>query len=100
MTTAERVNAVITGVPAWARRLKRIEDLSEEIATSDRPEHELEKKLAVLHGLVDAHNAYYPIEANLPFDGLTGRLLDRGQPWTRMQRPSLASLRSIRPRRS
>lgn len=94
ITTAERVNAVITGVPAWARRLKRIEDLREHIATSDRPEHELDKKLAELHALIDAHNAYYPIEANLPFDGLTGRLMDRGKPWTRMPKPTLASLRS------
>lgn len=92
MTTAERVNAIVTGVPAWARRLKRIEDLSEEIATSERPQHELEQKLVVLHELIDAHNKYYPIEANLPLDP-TGRMMDRGKPWTRMPKPALETLR-------
>jgi hypothetical protein len=87
------VNALVTGVPAWARRLKRIEDLSEEIAMSERPEHELAKKLIVLHELIDAHNAYYPIEANLPIDAKTGRLMDRGRPWTRMPKPLLETLR-------
>ena len=93
MTTAERVNAIVTGVPAWARRLKRIEDLGEEIATSERPLHELEKKLIVLHELIDAHNMYYPIEANLPLDPRTGRMMDRGRPWTRMPKPSMEALR-------
>jgi hypothetical protein len=94
LTTAERVNAIVTGVPAWARRLKRIEDLTDEIATSDRPRHELERKLIVLHELIDAHNMYYPIEANLPIDGLTGRLMDRGKPWVRMTKPTLETLRA------
>lgn len=93
MTTAERVNAIVTGVPAWARRLKRIEDLSADIAASDRPEHELEQKLVVLHELIDAHNQYYPIEANLPIDPRTGRMMDRGRPWTRMPKPPLDALR-------
>ncbi len=93
ITTAERVNAVVTGVPAWARRLKRIEDLSELIATSDRSEHELEKKLVELHALIDAHNAYYPIEANLPLDPFTGRMMDRGRPWKHVPKPALGDLR-------
>ena len=31
LTTAERVQAIVQGVPAWSRRLKRIEDLTAEI---------------------------------------------------------------------
>ena len=93
ITTAERVNAVVTGVPAWARRLKRIEDLSAEIASSDKPQRDLEKKVVELHALIDAHNAYYPIEANLPIDPRSGRMMDRGKPWTRMGKPTLSELR-------
>ncbi len=33
----------------------------------------------LLNELIDKHNRYYPIEANLPIDVRTGRLLDRGR---------------------
>ena len=37
--------------------------------------------LALLNDLIGRHNNYYPIEANLPVDVRTGRLLERGMPW-------------------
>jgi hypothetical protein len=37
--------------------------------------------LRVLNELIDRHNRYYPIEADLPMDPKTGTLLDAGEPW-------------------
>jgi hypothetical protein len=31
--------------------------------------------------LIARHNRYYPMEANLPIEVRTGRLIDRGVPW-------------------
>ena len=42
--------------------------------------------LARLNDLIGRHNRYYPIEANLPIDVRTGRLLDRGAPWRPLRR--------------
>ncbi len=94
LTTAERVQAIVTGPPAWARRRKNIEDLSELIleAHRDGRESDVKRKLAQLTELVDHHNAYYPIEANLPLDPETSRLMDNGEPWRPMPRPTLESL--------
>jgi len=94
MTTSERVNAIVTGLPAWARRLKRIEDLGPLIVEAHRAGRALDakKKLKELVELVAAHNAYYPIEANLPLDPETSRLMDNGEPWRPMPRPTLDSL--------
>jgi hypothetical protein len=94
LTTAERVQAIIQGLPAWARRLKRIEDLTAEIvqlhvAGNDR---DAKKRLPELVKLVDAHNSYYPMEANLPFDPETSRIVDGGEPWQPMPRPTLESI--------
>ena len=84
LTTAERVQAIVQGVPAWSRRLKRIEDVTAEIvqlhiAGKDR---DAKKRIAELVKLVEAHNAYYPIEANLPFN----------KPFTPMPVPTLESI--------
>jgi hypothetical protein len=94
LTTAERVQAIVQGLPAWARRLKRIEDLNGEIlelhlAGRDR---DTKKRLEELVKLVDAHNSYYPMEANLPFDPDTSRVMDGGEPWRPMPRPTLESI--------
>ena len=95
MTTAERVQALVGGPPAWARRLKHIEDLRKKIAAmheAGAARHELLRQLDELVALVEAHNAYYPIEANLPFDPTTSRLIDHGKPWRPMPRPTLDDL--------
>jgi hypothetical protein len=97
LTTAERIAAVVAGPPAWMRRLRRIEDLRRQITATleehgGRPTLEAEKLHAQLRALVDAHNAYYPIEANLPIDPRTGRMMDHGEPWQRMTLPGLDEL--------
>lgn len=94
LTTEERVQAIVTGPPAWARRRKRIEDLSEQIVALHREGkgREVTKALAELGKLVQAHNTYYPIEANLPLDPETSRLMDLGVPWKPLPRPTLEAL--------
>lgn len=102
MTTEERVRALAGGLPAWAVRLKRIEDLTFEIVRALVREAErtgavptelpfaLTKKLAEANALIDKHNRYYPIEANLPMHPRTGRLMSGGEPWQKTP-PLLAS---------
>ena len=91
--------AAYGGPPAYIARLRSIEDLEARflnLIVAARAES-LREAEAVLDGLdldklnrlVDNHNRYYPIEANLPIDVKTGRLMARGQPfeprprWTR-----------------
>jgi len=94
LTTAERLQAIVTGPPAWARRRKRIEDLSAQIVELHREGEAAaaKKKLVELVALVDAHNTYYPMEANLPFDPITSRMMELGVPWRPMPRPTIESL--------
>ncbi len=85
LTTEERIRALVAGPPAWSLRKRRIEDLEQELAREARaPTAHFERKLALLNELIDKHNRFYPIEANLPFDLKTGRLLEGGKPWTRL----------------
>jgi hypothetical protein len=101
IATEERVRALAVGVPAYAARKKRIEDAEEQflraLVTRD---HELAAQgaspeareasllteakrfdLAAVNRLVESHNRYYPIEANLPIDPKTGIYLLREVPW-------------------
>ncbi len=95
------MRAIVTGPPAYMRRLRAIEDLEQAIVDTlarsgrraaqsglDREEQMRAcppaRLLEQLTILVMQHNRFYPIEANLPFDMKTGRLLERGKPWTRM----------------
>jgi hypothetical protein len=54
------------------------------------------KALRELNRLIEAHNRYYPIEANLPLDPATGLQLDRGvgvvRPWRPLPPVTLAGL--------
>jgi hypothetical protein len=106
VTADERMRALIAGPPAYARRRRRIEDLEAAIIhrlrayaeTTKRPVDlaappaPLVRALASLRELVEAHNRYYPIEANLPIDRATGGLLDGSEPWVPMALPTLESL--------
>ena len=94
LTTAERVQAIVTGPPAWARRRKHIEELGAQILAAHREgrARDAKKKLAELVTLVDQHNAYYPIEANLPLDPETSRSMEFGEPWKPLPRPTIESL--------
>src|SRR5262249_18162085 len=89
--------------PPWSLRLRRIEELVAAIVRAlttmraeghalDRFPRELERRLETLNELVRAHNAYYPIEANLPRDLRTGGLMDMGNPWEPMNRFSAEAL--------
>jgi hypothetical protein len=99
MTNDERVRAIATGPPAHLRRLRAIEDLEENIVRA-LVEHYEEALAANVDGatyarmrapqraierladLVQRHNRYYLIEANLPMHPRTGELIDRtGEPW-------------------
>ena len=86
----ERLRAYAQGAPGYIRRRRRIEDLEaqliERLAAAAAPQEEassraLAEQLALLNDLIDKHNRYYPIEANLPIEVRTGRLLERGTPW-------------------
>ena len=86
----ERLRAYTQGALGYMRRRRRIEDLEEKIlgklAAAAAPHEvaaspEVVEELALLNDLIDKHNRYYPIEANLPIDVRTGRLLERGKPW-------------------
>jgi hypothetical protein len=96
-----RVRAA-AGVPAYMRRKRRIEDLEEAMrqalvevyqqalednggdeaaAKSTMQQRAREMDLGLLNDLIDRHNRYYPIEANLPTDVKTGKLMSLGKPW-------------------
>jgi hypothetical protein len=106
LDTAERIQALVTGPPAYVLRRKRMEDIEASILKSIRshqaktgarlahhaPPAEVKRSLALLHQLIRAHNAYYPIEAALPIDSVTGALLDWGKRWTPMPLPTLEDL--------
>ncbi len=95
VSTEERMRAVIAGLPAYIRRLRAIEDLEEAIVRAlvrkgdagARASLDVEtcmresfpmRSLEKLHDLVERHNRYYPIEANLPMRPGTGEWVDRG----------------------
>jgi hypothetical protein len=101
--TAESIRALTIGVPSYAARKRRIEDLLEDLTehlrealsklgpaslASPASRHEAALALAAtldlskVNALVEAHNRYYPIEANLPVDPRTGAyLVKRGTPF-------------------
>src|SRR5262245_51605323 len=106
VTSDERVRALIGGLPAYVRRRRRIEDIEAAIVHRLRahaartgrpidpgaPPAALARALVSLRDLVDAHNRYYPIEANLPIDRATGGLLECGKPWEPMALPTWEAL--------
>jgi len=85
---------MVIGPPAWARRRKHIEELTAQILAAHAEGHASEgkKKLAELVTLVEQHNTYYPIEANLPLDPETSQLMELGEPWKPMPKPTIESL--------
>ena len=92
----ERVRG-LAGPPAFSSRKRRIEDLEDELVDAVRlirPPDDgsglewedllttlMKKRFATLNELIAAHNRYYPIEANLPMDVTTGRVIDRSGSW-------------------
>lgn len=95
-----RVRAA-AGIPAYMRRKRRIEDLmaalreqveqvrEQALLSGSSLEQAQEQArvfaqrldLRLLNDLIDRHNRFYPIEANLPTDVRTGRMMAFGKPW-------------------
>src|SRR4051794_4379551 len=106
LDAAERIRALVAGPPAYVLRRRRIEDLEAAILKAIRtneaktgpvspssPPPAVKRWYALLHELIEAHNRYYPIEAVLPIDAITGALLDfGGRPWAPMRIPTLPEL--------
>ncbi len=104
ISTEERIRALSIGAPAYAERKKRIEDaadtwrrtlvdLHDALSAAGQPEatvrEALRKKAATfdftrVNVLVEKHNRYFPIEANLAMDR-NGDYLLFGRPWRREQ---------------
>ena len=92
-----QISALVTGPPPFAVRQRRIEDLVEDVVgalceierTSARSiPIAVVRRIDEANALIREHNKYYPIERNLPMDGVTGNLLELGEPWR--PRPALA----------
>ncbi len=101
LSVDERLRAYAQGVPSHIRRRRRIEDLEArlraQLAAAETPAElarspELTGDLALLNDLIARHNRYYPIEADLPIDVRTGRLLERGVPWRPLPPVTMAGL--------
>ena len=104
LSVEERLRAYAQGVPGYIRRRRRIEDLEarliQKLAAAQAPDaaaasEEAVAELALLNDLIARHNGYYPIEANLPIDVRTGRLIERGgAPWRPLPGVTTADLLS------
>ncbi|MBX3233029.1 MAG: hypothetical protein KIT84_12735 [Labilithrix sp.] len=101
LTTDERIRALTIGVPSWAARKRKIEDdearhvkelveLYDTLVAKKKTLQQIELGLISaataldldkLNALVDKHNKYYPIEANLPMERATGAYLVYGKRW-------------------
>jgi len=97
ITAADQIRAA-AGPPAFMRRKRHIEDLTDSLrecaasaiartggdAVAARAVLESQaavvRSLRELNRLIASHNRYYPIEANLPIDPVTRVQLDRGAP--------------------
>jgi len=101
LSIEDRLRAYAQGAPGYIRRRRRIEDLEarllDKLAAAAVPAQvaasvEVTAELAQLNDLIDRHNRYYPIEAQLPIDVRTGRLLERGAPWRPLAAVTMAEL--------
>jgi hypothetical protein len=101
LSVEERLRAYAAGPPGYLLRRRRIEDLEARLlgkvaaaGVDAARSAEIAAELARLNELIDRHNRWYPIEANLPIDVRTRRLLDRGTPWRPLPPVSFADLRA------
>ncbi len=106
VSTAERIRALVGGPPAYMLRRRKIEDLETSIVSAIRAHEEktqarldpraapaaLKRAVSSLRALVEAHNKYYPIEANLPIDPRTGELVEFGKRWSPEPLPTFEDL--------
>jgi hypothetical protein len=96
LKSEERIAALLSGPPSYAVRLKRIEDLEEELVAAFCACEKagaisipigIVRKIEQANNLIRDHNRSYPVERNLPIDVATGELLEMGEPWK--ARPAL-----------
>ena len=102
LSIEERLRAYAQGAPGYIRRRRRIEDLDarliQRLAAAESPavaaaSAEVVADVALLNDLIAKHNRYYPIEANLPIDVQTRRLVERGgAPWRPLPAVTVADL--------
>jgi hypothetical protein len=88
LSVEQRIAALVSGPPAYAVRLRKIEDLEAKLiaalrdaAGSQSIPISVARSLEELNRLIADHNRYYPIECNLPMDAATGQLVEMGEPW-------------------
>lgn len=103
LSVEQRIAAMISGPPAYAVRLRRIEDLESELvgilikaSAVEGPTIPIAvaRKLEELNRLIGEHNLYYPAERNLPVDVRSGQLLDLGEPWKPLPPVTIDTLRA------
>jgi hypothetical protein len=103
MSAESRINALISGPPPFAVRLRRIEDLERDVIAalcecertgSSSIPIAVARRIDEANALIRAHNRYYPVERNLPIDAATGGLLEMGEPWKPMQALTIDALRA------
>jgi hypothetical protein len=104
-----RLRALVAGPPAFALRRRKMEDLEAMIvraigdheAKTGAPLEPSAAPRGIVHAfatlcrLVEIHNRYYPVEASLPIDVVTGKLMDRGNPWLPLPVPTLHGLSAL-----
>ncbi len=103
LTLEQRIAAAVIGVPAYAARARKIEDLevalAEEVAARGDDSAitlPIERKIAQLNRLIQDHNRFYPVESGLRIDVTSGQLLDmRGDPWKPLPLATADSLRAL-----
>jgi hypothetical protein len=86
---AEKVRAR-GGLPEHLYRLGVIERLITRLTNQLREEPDAKLDLSRLNELIEKHNRYYPIEANLPIDTRTGGV----QGWRPMEPVTMEWLRA------
>jgi len=96
ISSETRLGAMLTGPPPYAVRMRKIEDIEEEVilalcecqrqGASSIP-LAVARCIEQANRLIQDHNRYYPVEANLPVDPATGGLSEMGEPWR--PRPAL-----------
>jgi len=103
MSSEARINALISGPPPFAVRLRRIEDLEDQVIAalcecertgSSSIPIAVARRIDEANALIRDHNRYYPVERNLPIDAATGGLLEMGEPWKPMKPLTIDALRA------
>jgi hypothetical protein len=98
-----RIGALISGPPPYAVRLRKIEDLEQDViaalcacerAGASSIPIAVARRIEEINNLIRDHNRFYPVERNLPIDAATGELLDMGEPWKPRRALTIDGLRT------